>query len=128
MSAAGRRPCGGPARRSGRRDRRLRAGAGTVRGHGPGSGAQRTAEGLTVVVSVKVDRPEFQGPTRGELAGAAVRARVGAAVRERLGTWLAERPEQVEAILCRTGRRAGCVLTPPRRAGPDAPSRRRRGG
>ncbi|MFL9652951.1 DNA gyrase subunit B [Streptomyces sp. PB17] len=86
-------------------DARARA-RGPAWGHGPASGAQRTGEGLTAVVSVKVDRPDYQGSTRGELAGAAVRARVEAAVRERLGTWLEEHPEQADAILRRTGRRA----------------------
>ncbi|MEU5139696.1 hypothetical protein [Streptomyces sp. NPDC021139] len=41
-----------------------------------------------------------------ELSGAAVRARVEAAVRERLGPWLAEHPEQADAILRRIARRA----------------------
>jgi DNA gyrase subunit B len=68
---------------------------------GPGSGAARIGAGLTAVVSVKVDRPEFHGSTRGELSGAAVRARVEAAVRERLGTWLEAHPEQADAILRR---------------------------
>lgn len=74
---------------------------------GPRSGARRIGEGLTAVVSVKLDRPEFHGSTRGELGGAAVRAGVEAAVRKRLGTWLEDHPEQADAILRRTGRRAG---------------------
>ncbi|MEU1047590.1 hypothetical protein ABZ400_20805 [Streptomyces sp. NPDC005897] len=55
---------------------------------------------------MKVDGPEYHGSTRGELGGAAVRARVEAAVRERLGTWLDEHPEQADAILRRIVRRA----------------------
>ncbi|MFJ7231762.1 DNA gyrase subunit B [Streptomyces tendae] len=80
---------------------------GPAGGQDPWPGPLPTGEGLTAVVSVKVDRPQLHGPTRGELAGAAVRAGVEAAVREGLSTWLEEHPEQADAILRRTGRRAG---------------------
>ncbi|MER5376260.1 DNA gyrase subunit B [Streptomyces sp. NPDC002553] len=66
-----------------------------------GPGADRITEGLTAVVSVKLDRPEFLGPIRGLLGGTQVRACVGQAVREHLGTWFQERPDRAAAIVDR---------------------------
>ncbi|MFD9880114.1 DNA gyrase subunit B [Streptomyces alboflavus] len=67
----------------------------------PDLGADRVCAGLTAVVSVKLDRPEFEGPTRGVLGNAAVRASFAEAVREHLGGWLARHPEQAEAVVGR---------------------------
>ncbi|WP_426402794.1 DNA gyrase subunit B [Streptomyces sp. R-07] len=67
----------------------------------PDLSVDRIGDGLTAVVSVKLDRPEFSGSTRGMLGGAAVRASVSQAVREYLGTWLERHPEQAAAIACR---------------------------
>ncbi|MFM9588360.1 DNA gyrase subunit B [Streptomyces scabiei] len=69
-----------------------------------GLGADRAVDGLTAVVSVKLDRPEFPGATRGLLGGTQVRERVAEAVREHLGAWLEAHPEQAAAIV---GRIAG---------------------
>jgi len=77
------------------RQRRLLAAA------DPDPGADRIGEGLTAVVSVKLDGPEFLGATHGMLGGAAVRACVAEAVREHLGTWLEEHPEQAAAVVGR---------------------------
>ncbi|MFE5948005.1 DNA gyrase subunit B, partial [Streptomyces sp. NPDC056480] len=63
--------------------------------------AERVGEGLTAVVSVKLDRPEFHGATRALLAGAAVRSRVEEAVRDHVGTWLERHPEQASAVVDR---------------------------
>ncbi|WEH13779.1 DNA gyrase subunit B [Streptomyces sp. VNUA24] len=67
----------------------------------PGLGSDRVVEGLTAVVSVKLDRPEFPGATRGLLGGTQVRERVAEAVRQHLGAWLEEHPEQAAAIVGR---------------------------
>ncbi|SER12488.1 Histidine kinase-, DNA gyrase B-, and HSP90-like ATPase [Streptomyces sp. yr375] len=67
----------------------------------PDLGADRIAEGLTAVVSVKLDRPEFLGPTHGVLGGTAVRTCVGESVREHLGRWLEEHPARAEAVVGR---------------------------
>ncbi|MFD0428094.1 hypothetical protein ACFQ60_07635 [Streptomyces zhihengii] len=48
--------------------------------------------GLTAVVSVKLDGPEYLGATRRTLGGAEVRVCVEEAVRDRLGGWLAAHP------------------------------------
>ncbi|MFF3091379.1 DNA gyrase subunit B [Streptomyces nojiriensis] len=73
----------------------------------PGLGADRIGEGLTAVVSVKLDRPEFVGATRGALGNSPVRACVGEAVREHLGAWLEQHPEQAEAVITRILRAGG---------------------
>ncbi|MET9903859.1 DNA gyrase subunit B [Streptomyces sp. NPDC006446] len=67
----------------------------------PDLGADRIGEGLTAVVSVKLDRPEFQGATRGRLGGDTVRSCVADAVREHLGTWLRGHPDQGAAVISR---------------------------
>ncbi|MFE6286365.1 hypothetical protein [Streptomyces sp. NPDC057877] len=72
----------------------------------PGLDADRITEGLTAVVSVRLDHPEFLGATRGRLGGAEVRACVEGAVREHLGAWLEEHPEQAAAVVAHLVR--GC--------------------
>ncbi|UUU26881.1 ATP-binding protein [Streptomyces sp. DSM 40750] len=67
----------------------------------PDLGADRIGQGLTAVVSVKLDQPEFHGATNGMLGGTAVRACVAEAVREHLGTWLEEQPERAGAVVGR---------------------------
>ncbi|WP_229911255.1 DUF664 domain-containing protein [Streptomyces aurantiogriseus] len=67
----------------------------------PDLAADRIGEGLTAVVSVKLDRPEFLGATHGVLGGAAVRGCVAEAVREHLSRWFEEQPERAEAAVGR---------------------------
>ncbi|MFJ9692239.1 DNA gyrase subunit B [Kitasatospora sp. NPDC101183] len=64
---------------------------------------ERATEGLTAVVSVKLDAPEFQGSTRDVLGNAAARACVEEAVRECLAGWLEERPEWASGWVRRVG-------------------------
>jgi DNA gyrase subunit B len=73
----------------------------------PDLSADRIGEGLTAVVSVKLDSPEFEGATRSVLGNAAVRTSVGEAVREHLGRWLEEHPEQAAAVVGRIVRDTG---------------------
>lgn len=70
----------------------------------PAWGADLVAQGLTAVVSVKLDRPEFLGATCGGLGDATVRICVAEAVRGRFGAWLAEHPEQAAEIAAWTAR------------------------
>ncbi|MEU4269856.1 DNA gyrase subunit B [Streptomyces sp. NPDC026092] len=58
-------------------------------------------DGLTAVVSVKLDRPEFAGATRGILGNAETHESVASAVQERLVTWLAENPRLASAVVGR---------------------------
>ncbi|MDQ0840680.1 hypothetical protein [Streptomyces sp. V1I6] len=67
----------------------------------PDLSADRIGEGLTAVVSVKLDRPEFPGATMGRLGNTAVRACVAQAVREHLGRWLEGHPEHAVAVVGR---------------------------
>ncbi|MFF7053685.1 DNA gyrase subunit B [Streptomyces griseorubiginosus] len=61
----------------------------------------RIGQGLTAVVSVKLDRPEFLGATRGTLGNPAARPCVAETVRDHLGAWFAEHPEQAGAVVRR---------------------------
>ena len=58
-------------------------------------------EGLTAVVSVKLEDPEFEGATRGRLGNTAARTCVREAVHEHLGQWLEEHPQQAAAVIDR---------------------------
>ncbi|MEU2281498.1 ATP-binding protein [Streptomyces sp. NPDC013178] len=61
----------------------------------------RIGEGLTAVVSVKLDCPEFQGATRGRLSGAVIHDCVATAVQEHLGAWLEEQEDAAGAVIGR---------------------------
>ncbi|MGO4635940.1 hypothetical protein AB4225_34215 [Streptomyces sp. 2RAF24] len=61
----------------------------------------RVCSGLTAVVSVKLDRPEFEGATRDRLGNRPVRACVTEAVREHLTAWLCANPTQATAVFAR---------------------------
>ncbi|WP_254594735.1 hypothetical protein [Streptomyces sp. 8P21H-1] len=65
----------------------------------PDFDADRIGAGLTAVVSVKLDRPEFEGATRGVLGNSEVRDCVGQAVQDHLGRWLKEDPERAAAVI-----------------------------
>ncbi|MFD3616501.1 ATP-binding protein [Streptomyces sp. NPDC058676] len=67
----------------------------------PDPGADRIGQGLTAVVSVKLDRPEFLGATQGLLGNTDVRVCVGEAVREGLGNWFEEQPERAAEVVDR---------------------------
>ncbi|MFD5204607.1 hypothetical protein ACFWM7_31685 [Streptomyces sp. NPDC058375] len=59
---------------------------------------------LTAVVSVRLDRPEYEGSTRGRLGGAAVRDGVEQGVREHFGSWLDRHPERAADLIGRMTR------------------------
>ncbi|MFE5806410.1 hypothetical protein [Streptomyces sp. NPDC056491] len=61
--------------------------------------ADRIGEGLTAVVSVKLDDPDFVDFARREPGGDAVRACVARAVREHLGARFEAHPEQAAAVI-----------------------------
>ncbi|MFJ9889077.1 DNA gyrase subunit B [Streptomyces sp. NPDC091287] len=70
--------------------------------------ADRIGDGLTAVVSVKLDHPEYLGATRELLGNTEVRGCVGEAVREHLGSWFEEQPQRAAQIvdrILRTDRR-----------------------
>ncbi|MEV0579452.1 DNA gyrase subunit B [Streptomyces sp. NPDC050392] len=67
----------------------------------PDLSAGQIGTGLTAVVSVKVDRPEFLGATRAVLGNRAVRLCVEEAVREHVSGWLETHPEQASTVIGR---------------------------
>ncbi|MFE7637210.1 MULTISPECIES: DNA gyrase subunit B [unclassified Kitasatospora] len=72
----------------------------------PGLSAGQAWAGLTAVVSVKLDEPEFHGSTLDVLGNTAVRACVAEAVRRHLDAWLEEHPQQAAAVVERLVRGA----------------------
>lgn len=72
----------------------------------PDLSADQVGEGLTAIVSVKLDRPEFLGATKGMLGNVEAHACVREAVRDHLGAWLDEHPEEATAVVHRIVRGA----------------------
>jgi DNA gyrase subunit B len=56
-------------------------------------------EGLTAVVSVKVQEPQFEGQTKGKLGNSEVMGAVDVAVGEALGMYLEENPKEAKLIV-----------------------------
>ncbi|MCF2533838.1 ATP-binding protein [Yinghuangia soli] len=67
-----------------------------------GIDATRVFEGLTAVVSVKLDEPVHEGCTRGRLGNPPVHAAVARVVREHLCRWFDAHPDEAAVILERT--------------------------
>ncbi|MFJ5614190.1 DNA gyrase subunit B [Streptomyces sp. NPDC093221] len=67
----------------------------------PDLGGDRIGQGLTAVVSVKVDHPCFEDPVHGTLGNAEVRACVREAVREHVGRWAEEHADRAAAVVGR---------------------------
>ncbi|WP_231978203.1 ATP-binding protein [Streptomyces sp. TLI_053] len=61
----------------------------------------RLGPGLTAIVSVKLDRPEFEGAARARLSNGPVRTCVADAVREHATAWLRADPARAAAVLAR---------------------------
>lgn len=70
-----------------------------ARTRGLQTAADRIGVGLTAVVSVKLDDPDFVDFARHEPGGDMVRACVAQAVREHLGAWFEAHPEQAAAVI-----------------------------
>src|SRR5690606_37498552 len=56
-------------------------------------------EGLTAVISVKLDEPQFEGQTKTKLGNSEVKGFVQAAMTERFGAWLESHPREGRAIV-----------------------------
>ncbi|WP_405685539.1 DNA gyrase subunit B [Streptomyces sp. NBC_00057] len=63
--------------------------------------ADRISKGLTAVVSVKLERPEYLGATHELLGNTDVRGCVRQAVREHLGNWIEEQSKQATQVVDR---------------------------
>ena len=59
-------------------------------------------EGITIVLSVKVEDPQFEGQTKTKLGNTEVRPIVDAIVSEGLGTFLEENPSQARRVIEKT--------------------------
>ena len=59
-------------------------------------------EGLTVIISVKVPDPQFEGQTKTKLGNSEVEGFVTQAVNEKLGAWLEEHPADAKRIVSKT--------------------------
>ncbi|MFH1078592.1 MAG: DNA topoisomerase (ATP-hydrolyzing) subunit B [Patescibacteria group bacterium] len=67
-------------------------------------------EGLTVVISIKIPEPQFEGQTKAKLGNPEVRGYVETVVNEALATFLEEHPSDATAILSK------CILAQRARA------------
>ncbi|MCH6235100.1 DNA topoisomerase (ATP-hydrolyzing) subunit B [Cognataquiflexum rubidum] len=56
-------------------------------------------EGLTAVISVKVQEPQFEGQTKTKLGNSDVQGAVNSAVSETLQSWLEEHPKEAKIIV-----------------------------
>ncbi len=65
-------------------------------------------EGLTAIVSVKLEEPQFESQTKAKLGNAEVKTQVESVVTEALGAFLEEHPREAKAIVekCITNARA----------------------
>lgn len=61
--------------------------------------AEDVREGLTAIVSVKVQEPQFEGQTKSKLGNAEVRGIVESTFSEKLSMWLEENPRDAEAVV-----------------------------
>jgi DNA gyrase subunit B len=59
-------------------------------------------EGLTAIVSVKLQNPQFEGQTKTKLGNTEIRAFVEKTVNERFGTWLEEHPGDGKRIVMKS--------------------------
>ena len=65
-------------------------------------------EGITAVISVKLENPQFEGQTKTKLGNADMRGAVEKAMSEGLGTYLEENPKEAKELIlkCITAQRA----------------------
>ena len=59
-------------------------------------------EGLTAIVSVKLQDPQFEGQTKTKLGNTEIRAFVEKVVNEQVGTWLQEHPGDAKRIVMKS--------------------------
>ena len=59
-------------------------------------------EGLTAIISVKLQDPQFEGQTKGKLGNVPMRSLVERATNERLAEWLEEHPAEGRAVVSKS--------------------------
>ena len=68
----------------------------------PALSGEDTREGLTVVISVKVEEAQFEGQTKAKLGNSAARALVDRALTDKLAAFLEENPKIARTIINKT--------------------------
>lgn len=65
-------------------------------------------EGLTAIISVKLEDPQFEGQTKGKLGSPEIAGAVQTVVNDALGAWMEENPSQARRVIekCLTAARA----------------------
>ena len=58
-------------------------------------------EGLTAIISVKLQNPQFEGQTKTKLGNTEMRSMVEKATNEKLGDWLEEHPPEAKQIMAK---------------------------
>ena len=61
--------------------------------------ADDVREGLTAVISVRLEEPQFEGQTKGKLGNAEMKSAVESVVNEKLAEYLEEHPTEAKAII-----------------------------
>ncbi len=76
--------------------------ANILKGNDANLSGEDIREGITAVISVKVEEPQFEGQTKTKLGNTEVRGIVDAAVAEGVGTYLEEHPSEAKKIIEKT--------------------------
>ncbi len=59
-------------------------------------------EGLTAIISVKLQEPQFEGQTKGKLGNVSMRSLVQKATNEKLGDWFEENPTEARKVVTKS--------------------------
>ena len=81
---------------------------GFLKANEPNFTGEDTREGLTGILSVKLQEPQFESQTKAKLGNAEVKSQVESVVYEAFSEWLEQHPREAKAIVekCRTSARA----------------------
>jgi DNA gyrase subunit B len=74
-------------------------GKGLLKEKDPNLQGEDIREGLTAIISVKLQNPQFEGQTKTKLGNTEMRSLVEKATNEKLGDWLEEHPSEAKAIV-----------------------------
>ncbi len=82
--------------------------AGLLKDSDPNFSGDDVREGLTAIISIKLQDPQFESQTKGKLGNAEVKGQVESVVAEALSAFLEENPREAKAIItkCLTASRA----------------------
>lgn len=73
--------------------------ANVLKENDPNLSGDDTREGLTAIVSVKMQDPQFESQTKAKLGNAEIKTQVEQVVGEAFGEWLAEHPREAKGII-----------------------------